>query len=144
MKKEEIKNKPIVKYLKIGAIVAAVFVAFTEFKRCNEDRKETKTQTKQEEIVVPEGALSRERAFYASKDYVRKALAQADTLIFFEYSPEQVSVSSDKNIYLVNARVEEKTQAGLSVKHEYKAEMRKIEERNWRCISLKMDDKEVF
>ena len=143
---EEKKNNTVVKYLKIGAVIAAVFVAFTEFKRCSEEMKgsESETGIKQEEVISPEEALSREKAFYASKDYVKRALAQADTLIFSEYAAKQVSVTSDKNIYFVNAQVEEKTQAGLSVIHEYKVQMRKTDERNWRCISLDIDDEKVL
>lgn len=144
MFKNKHKNHPSVRYLKIAAVVAAVFVLFMEFKRCSDDRKKNDPEMIREEVVTPEEALSRERAYYASKDFVKKAFLTTDSLEFPVYGKEQVSVTSDKNNYTVNTWVIETSGSGLSVKHEYKAEMEKIEERRWNCRSLTIDNKQAL
>ena len=45
---KESKDNTFVKYMKIGALIAAVFVIFMEFKRCNEEKKENGLSVKHE------------------------------------------------------------------------------------------------
>ncbi len=126
--------------IKIAAVVAVVFVLFLEFRKCDGKQKDDVIQ---QEAVAPAEALSRERAYYASKDFVRKALSQADSIVFPDYDKSAVFVTSQKNIYTVNTQIDEITASGLSTKHEYIAQMEKIEERNWSCRSLLLDGKEM-
>ncbi|MCL1942662.1 MAG: hypothetical protein FWF54_03815 [Candidatus Azobacteroides sp.] len=139
MEENENKNSDFVKYLKIGAVIAAVFVVFTEFKKCNHE-KDRNSEIRQEQAVTPEENLSRERAFYATKDCVGESLPKADSLVFPAYNDPGVSVTSDKNIYTVTAPVEEINKSASPVQHRYKAEVEKIEEREWKCLSITIEN----
>lgn len=141
MKKPQ--NTTFTNYMKIGAVIAAVFVIFMEVRSCTKE-KNSETDSKQTETIAPKEEIIRERAFYASKTYVREALSDADSIAFPPYvNDKQVSVAYDNNLYIVEAWADEIDASGINVRHKYKAEMKRIDERDWSCRSLILDDEVV-
>ena len=130
--------------MKIGAAIIIVLIIVVEVRSYLNSGNEGTSDKKGMETITPEETLSRERAFYASKEYVQQILIEADSIVFPVYG-EQVLIASDNNhkIYTIETWVDEINAAGIGIRHEFKAEMAKKEEHEWHCRSLILDGKKI-
>jgi len=131
------------KYMKIATVILIIVVILLEFRKCNKDDEENAAiQTEQIKEISPQEALEMEKAFHASKKYLKEALPNADSISFPDYGNQVEVNSSNGKIFIIKTWVDEINQSGINIRHNYSAEMERINGLDWQCRSLILDEKE--
>lgn len=130
------------KYMKIAAVILVVLVIVLEFRSCNK-KEEDKNLLQQEQVkeISPQEALEMEKAFYASKKFVKEALADADSIDFPDYGDQVKISSSNGKTFVVKTWADEINKSGVNIRHNYTAEMERKNGLEWQCRSLVLNEK---